>query len=149
MGNDNRRAKVTAETQEESRRLKALWDTRAHPSQAVFGETYAIGNQSAVGQFLRGEVPLSLKAARGFALGLGARIEEFSPRLAAQAASLAGVIPAADMSVEFAELAAKADKLPPKQRAFVLEHLRHAVSFAMDDAEGVGKSATPDGMKAA
>jgi hypothetical protein len=83
MEKGNRKAKITAETQQEALRLKQLWDTRSHPSQAEFGETYKIGNQSAVGQFLRGEVPLSLNAARGFALGLGCQIGEFSPRLAA------------------------------------------------------------------
>lgn len=149
MGNTSRRAKVTPETKEEARRLSELWATRAHPSQAEFGETYKIGNQSAVGQFLRGDTPLSLKAARGFALGLGVRIEDFSPRLAAEAAALAGVVPAADVSAEFATLAARADKLPPKQRAFVLEHLRHAVAFATDDAENLGKSATSEEVKAA
>lgn len=130
MGSEHRRAKVTPETKEEARRLAELWEARKRTTQAVFGETYGIGNQSAVGQFLRGDTPLSLKAARGFALGLGVRIEDFSPRLAAEAATLAGVVPTGDLSREFAELAAKAEKLPHRQRLFVLEHLRSAVSLA-------------------
>jgi transcriptional regulator with XRE-family HTH domain len=152
MEKDNRRAKVTPETKEESRRLAELWATRPHPSQAEFGETYGIGNQSAVGQFLRGDVPLSLKAARGFALGLGVTIEQFSPRLAAEAASLAGVIPAADISAEFANLVAQAEKLSPKQRAFVLELFRGAVIQApelLPEEEDVGNSAPSQRMKAA
>lgn len=78
-----RKVKITPETQEESRRLRAIWDgTNGRPNQAAFGEMYGIGNQSAVGQFLRGETPISLKAAVGFAKGLGCEIQDFSPRLA-------------------------------------------------------------------
>lgn len=82
----SRQSKVTAETQEESRKLKALWEQRATLRQAEFGERYEIGNQSAVTQFLNGKVPLSLKAARGFAQGLGVDIASFSARLADEAA---------------------------------------------------------------
>jgi hypothetical protein len=85
MGKPNKRAKVTPETIAEAQRLRALWETRSHPVQAVFGEVYEIGNQSAVGQFLRGETPLSPNAARGFAKGLNCQISDFSPRLAALA----------------------------------------------------------------
>ena len=84
-----RKAKVTDEHRQEAARLAALWDTRAHPSQAIFGEQYEIGSQSAVGQFLRGDTPLSLKAAAGFASGLGCKISDFSIRLARQALTYA------------------------------------------------------------
>lgn len=70
----------------EAARLRLLWDAfneRSRTTQAAFGEEHEIGNQSAVGQFLRGESPLSPKAARGFAKGLGCQIDDFSPRLAA------------------------------------------------------------------
>jgi hypothetical protein len=77
-----RKAKVTDENRQEAVRLRALWDSRRHESQAIFGERYGIGNQSAVSQFLRGETPLSLNAAKGFARGLGCTISDFSPRLA-------------------------------------------------------------------
>lgn len=73
------------EVKEEARRLKDLWDAASQATrgtQAEFGEVHSIGNQSAVGQFLRGETPLSLKAAKGFAKGLGCKISDFSPRLA-------------------------------------------------------------------
>lgn len=73
--------KVTPETLEESLRLKAIWDSTKHPGQAVFGEEFGIGSQSAVGQFLRGERPLSLKAAIGFSKGLKCNLSDFSPRL--------------------------------------------------------------------
>jgi hypothetical protein len=76
--------------QEEARRLKEIWekaDAAQRGTQADFGETHFIGNQSAVGQFLRGKTALSLKAAKGFAKGLGCRIADFSPRLAAMESS--------------------------------------------------------------
>lgn len=85
---DQRKAKVTDEHRREAALLTELWETRLHETQAVFGEKYGIGGQSAVGQFLRGEVPLSIKAARGFAMGLQCEISDFSPRLAKQAAEL-------------------------------------------------------------
>jgi transcriptional regulator with XRE-family HTH domain len=53
------------------------------------------------------------------------------------------------MTPEFADLAAMADKLPPKQRAFVLDHFRAAVALAKDNAESLGNSAPSDRMKAA
>ena len=70
---------------EEAKRLKEIWDgadVSVRGTQADFGDAYSIGNQSAVGQFLRGETPLSLKAAKGFARGLSCKIADFSPRLA-------------------------------------------------------------------
>jgi hypothetical protein len=72
---------------EESKLLTAIWHNtpaKQRGSQAEFGEKFEIGNQSAVGQFLRGESPLSMKAARGFAKGLGCQISAFSKRLAAE-----------------------------------------------------------------
>lgn len=84
MGKITRKAKVTPETKAESKKLKELWDALPErPSQAVFGETYQVGSQSAVTSFLHGTTPLSLKAAKGFAAGIGCRISDFSPRLAA------------------------------------------------------------------
>lgn len=54
-------------------------------TQAVFGEKYEIGNQSAVGQYLRGAAPLNLAVAHKFAECLGCQISDFSPRLASLA----------------------------------------------------------------
>lgn len=83
-----RKAKVTEENLEEAKRLMDLWKQKSTMSQAEFGETFNIGNQSAVGQFLNGLTPLSLKAAAGFAKGLQCTIVDFSPRLADQAAEV-------------------------------------------------------------
>lgn len=84
MRSNERKAKVTPETVEESVRLRAIWDsTTKKPSQTIFGEMYEVGSQSAVATFLKGTTPISLKAAKGFARGLGCKISDFSPRLAA------------------------------------------------------------------
>src|SRR5574341_811269 len=85
MGEKHRKARVTAEHREEAAKLYALWKATNHGlTQAEFGERYAVGNQSAVGQFLRGDAPLSQKAAAGFAKGLGCSIAAFSPRIASE-----------------------------------------------------------------
>ena len=85
----SRRGKITEENREEARRLFVIWDrtyedrkkTGMH-SQGAFGAEYKIGNQAAVGFFLHAKTALSLKAARGFATGLGCNISDFSERLA-------------------------------------------------------------------
>lgn len=77
----------------EAARLRALWDAAPNRlSQAEFGEAFNIGGQSAVGNFLSGASPLSLKAATGFARGLGVAIEQFSPRLAGEAKAIAATL---------------------------------------------------------
>ena len=83
--------------QEEAARLRAIWDaTPNRPSQAEFGEKFDVGGQSAVNNFLRGASPLSLKAAAGFARGLGVPISQFSTRLADQANALTEITDGAD-----------------------------------------------------
>lgn len=85
MPTESRKAIVTAEHKEEAAKLRRIWDATSFDkrgSQADFGAKYQIGSQSAVGFFLNGQSALSLKAARGFARGLGVSIAEFSPRLA-------------------------------------------------------------------
>lgn len=79
-----RPAKVTDEHKAEAKRLKEIWQSAPRQTQDEFGERFDVGNQSAVGQFLNGRVPLSLKAAVGFARGLGVSVADFSPRLAAE-----------------------------------------------------------------
>jgi hypothetical protein len=97
-GQSSRKSKVTDETREESRRLKAIWDERKTLSQDLFGEQFEIGNQGAVWQFLNGVTALSLKAARGFARGLRCQIADFSPRLAAEAAKNAAFAPGVEVA---------------------------------------------------
>ena len=100
----NRKAIVTDEHRQEALLLADLWERLPHTSQAVFGEQHGIGSQSAVGQFLRGAPPLSLKAAAGFAEGLGCKIRDFSPRLAEQAIHFAGLAGANDSPASIADL---------------------------------------------
>lgn len=89
MSKQHRKAIVTDEHRTEARALKQIWDDAKASgrlkSQKEIGIEYEIGNQNAVSQFLHAKVPLSLKAARGFAAALGVVIRDFSPRLAAEA----------------------------------------------------------------
>lgn len=83
---------LTQENLDESRNLRALWDARTNVmSQTEFGEVFEVGSQAAVGQFLNGKAAISLKAAKGFAKGLGCEISAFSDRLAREAAALGEV----------------------------------------------------------
>lgn len=122
-----RKSIATDATRAEAKVLKSIWDNSSHPSQAEFGELYNVGNQSAVGQFLSGNTPLSLKAAAGFAKGLGCKISDFSPRLADQAAEyahLSGLDFApqslADLTREEIELILIFRGLPPEKRQAML-----------------------------
>lgn len=92
MNSSNRKAIVTDVHRIEARALKAIWDRVRPTSQKEFGKEFGIGGQSAVGNFLTGASALSMKAAVGFAAGLGCRIEDFSPRLAAEAGQIAEVV---------------------------------------------------------
>lgn len=93
MEKSSKSSKLTQENFEESARLKALYLSARHGlSQEAFGAKYDIGNQGAVWQCLNGKgMPISMKAAIGFARGLGCDIADFSPRLAAEAAAAASV----------------------------------------------------------
>lgn len=87
-------ALLTEENRSESSKLKALWATYKQDSnsltQEAFGQKYGIGNQGAVWQCLNAKgMPISLKAAQGFAEGLKCQIEDFSPRLAKLAQGIA------------------------------------------------------------
>lgn len=94
----SRAAKVSEEHKAESAALKELWERTGHGglTQDEFGQRFEIGSQAAVGFFLNGKSPISLKAARGFAKGLNCEIAEFSARLAAEAAKNAEFAPRAE-----------------------------------------------------
>lgn len=141
---DARRAKTTLETLEEARKLRELWDSRSHPGQAEFGEIYEIGNQSAVGQFLRGVTPLSLKAAGGFAKGLRCRIEEFSPRLAASAADLAGLTSQSELPPDVASLAAAINSLPSPARERLISTISEIVAVVHEKDAHLGGNEIAD-----
>lgn len=134
-----RKVKVTPETLEESRRLRELWDaTKDRPNQTVFGEMYGVGNQSAVGQFLRGDTPISLKAAVGFAKGLRCEIEDFSPRLAKIASEAAQVLSKED-EAEFIPIRHYAVKFSNGHgRAVYDESTKPSLSFRADFIRQLG-----------
>jgi len=118
---------VTSLHQEESRRLRALWDARKERlTQAEFGHIYEIGSQAAVGQFLNGHAAISLKAAKGFARGLGCEISAFSERLAKEAASLGqvsgaqGLIDVMTLGRDELKLLMLYRSIPPTHRSQVL-----------------------------
>lgn len=137
---DHRRAKVTDETIEESRRLRAIWDaTPNKPSQAVFGELHGIGSQAAVTLFLNGRTPLSLKAASGFAKGLNCLVSDFSPRLAAQQDQIAPHTSALD--TDFALVPQVDVKVSAGHGALVFsEGSKSALSFRRTFLQDIGVS---------
>jgi hypothetical protein len=73
---------------EESRLLRALWQTKKTLSQAKFGVAYELGNQGYIQQLLSGRVAITLKAGMAFASHLNCHLSEFSPRLDAEVARI-------------------------------------------------------------
>ncbi|WP_354684415.1 XRE family transcriptional regulator [Cupriavidus necator] len=68
---------------EDAERLKGLYEQRkGKMSQEEFGNRFEIGSQGMVWQYLNARRPLNIKAATGFARGLGIEVDAFSPRLA-------------------------------------------------------------------
>lgn len=141
MSADHRRAKPTQETREEARRLKEIWTaTPDKPSQAVFGERFNIGSQSAVALFLSGTTPLSKKAAKGFAVGLGCRVEDFSPRLASEIDELAEG-QASSKADEFAQVRRVDVQLSAGHGALVVEEFsKSALTFRRSFLSEIGVS---------
>lgn len=89
MATTVRNRTLTPEHAEESRRLREIWlrtaeerEARGVGTQEQFGALYEIGNQSFVGFCLNGKIAIPLKAALGFARGLGCFVSDFSDRLA-------------------------------------------------------------------
>lgn len=92
---------------QEANDLSRIW--KAAPkskrgTQEEFGEKWGIGSQSAVGQYLRGDIPLNFKAAMAFASGLECQISDFSPRLAGEIEGLARHAVEASTDDEFADV---------------------------------------------
>lgn len=104
MTTTSRKAIVTDVHRAEARALKAIWDKVRPTSQKAFGQEFGIGGQGAVSNFLTGVSALSMKAAVGFAAGLGCRIEDFSPRLAAEAGQIAEVVTPGQDDLEFQDV---------------------------------------------
>lgn len=143
MATNNRRAIPTPESLEEARRLREIWDrTPSKPSQAVFGERHNIGSQSAVALFLAGTTPLSKKAASGFAVGLGCKVSDFSPRLAAEIEALAEGQTGPDLD-EFAQVRRVDVSVSAGRGAIVFEEpSRSALTFRRSFLQEVGVTPT-------
>ena len=138
---ENRRSKVTPEHQAEAAALKRLWDAyKRQPdslTQKEFGQRFEIGKQAAVGNFVNGKIPLSLKAAAGFAKGLGVAIEKFSPRLAGKAAALTPASQPQDWRAA-AELVAK--RVPDPARREQLLNFITFVDRYLEEGERIAAS---------
>lgn len=101
--NDPKRASMPSELKAEAERLKAIWNSRPHRTQAEFGDAYGLGNQSNVGHYLNGRSRLNFTAAAAFAKELGCQIADFSPRLAAQFAKISPIETQRPQPPSFAE----------------------------------------------
>jgi hypothetical protein len=123
--NDPKSAKMLPELKAEAARLKSVWNSRPHRTQAEFGDAYGLGNQSNVGHYLNGRSRLNFTAAAAFAKELGCQIADFSPRLAAQ---LARISP-----VEIASLHTSA----------IPEHAMHGASAPSTQAQGMEAATRP------
>lgn len=83
------RTPLTPEQIADAARLKALFNERKNGlSQAEFGAKNDIGSQGMVWQYLNGHTALNPKAAAGFAAGLGCKVSDFSPQIAADIETL-------------------------------------------------------------
>jgi transcriptional regulator with XRE-family HTH domain len=67
---------------EDAARLKKLFKERAKLSQEKFAETFEIGTQGALWQYLAGRIPLNLLVLLKFSKGLEVEPVEISPALA-------------------------------------------------------------------
>lgn len=83
------RTPLTPEQVADANRLKALFNARKNGlSQADFGAKYEIGTQGMVWQYLNAYTALNAKSAAGFATGLGCKVSDFSPHIAAEIETL-------------------------------------------------------------
>lgn len=76
-----------ARQQEDARRLRELYTayrSAGGKRQEDFAEDYGLKTQGNMGHYLHGRRPLNLRAAIGFAKGIGVPIAAFSPTIAAE-----------------------------------------------------------------
>lgn len=103
-----KRRELTAEEKAEANRLSAAWESykRANKgaSQGWLGEVSGIGSQSAVGQYLRGILPLNLEALLSICKQINADPQKISPRLTASIEMIASRGDAKNDSVDAAAL---------------------------------------------
>ena len=106
---------LTPEQIADAARLLALWEAwqetrkiRGDPfvSQGKFAQTHGLGTQGNLWQYTNAKTPLNIRAAMSFAEGLGCKIEDFSPTLAAKAHEIGAYLQAPKPSA-FADLASQ------------------------------------------
>lgn len=128
--------------EEEATRLHARFDTLKADGmgQAEFARTFNVpGGASMVSQHIKGRRPISLEAVTAYAKGFKCRVDDISPRLAKEIASLTQVHQATSIqpSSSFGTPAAKAtlgdalevlasslNELPDTRREIAAQHLQ-------------------------
>lgn len=85
MDKDQKRRKLTAEEAQEAERLMVAWEKykkeNKGATQTWLASVTKIGTQSAVGQYLRGYIPLNIEALSSICKAINANPYEISPRL--------------------------------------------------------------------
>lgn len=79
---------LSPEQERECSTLKKIFNEKSKLSQREFVKEYGLGTPANLGQYLNGRRPLSLKIATTLANALNVKVEDFSPRLAKELASL-------------------------------------------------------------
>lgn len=110
----------------DSARLRELFESRVEVSQLEFGQTFGIGNQGMVWQYLNADKPkgsaLNVTAATKFARGVKCRVADFSPTLQeeidqlAQFATQSNVLPLPPASAIQREVLAWMDEMSERGR---------------------------------
>lgn len=101
-------------------------------SQARFAQTFDVGSQAMLWQYLTGARPLGLEAATRLARALGCHISDFSPRLAALARDASGVAYPHDRGID--ELAARLRERAPDSAEHLIAMLNAILGDAAPDA---------------
>jgi transcriptional regulator with XRE-family HTH domain len=112
-------------------KLKQLYEKRVPKgmSQAQFGETFGIGTQGLVSQYLNGHTALTVEAAAKFAKGLGCKIDDISPEMARRLRQdIVPVLAKVSLKAALALLIAIPPSLPSKAEAAFNNNLVSAMS---------------------
>ena len=136
------RTPLTEEQIADAQRLKDLFSRTPHGlTQGAFGHHFEIGSQGMVWQYLNGKTALNIKAASGFASGLGCKVSDFSPKLAASIEHLA--MGQANDNDEFTQVRRVDVSVSAGHGVLVLEEpSRSALTFRRSFLRDVG--VTPD-----
>lgn len=90
---------LSPEQRQDAERLKAIYSAKKADlklTQDSLAARCGWDSQGTVSQYLNGKIPLNLPAGAKFAKALECSIEEFSPRLAAEARTVSNLLPSSD-----------------------------------------------------